>query len=87
MASRSKKHELSRDAVETMRRLEGIVASAMDGIITINDVQRVILFNPAAERMFGLSAKRRSAYRSPVSCPNVIRPRMPTTSPVSRRPA
>ncbi len=48
-----------------MRRLEGIVASAMDGIITINDVQRVILFNPAAERMFGLSAKE--AIGQPIS--------------------
>jgi PAS domain S-box-containing protein len=46
----------SGDAVDTMRRLEGIVASAMDGIITINDRQEVILFNPAAERMFGLPA-------------------------------
>jgi len=39
-----------------MRRLEGIVASAMDGIITVNDAQNIILFNPAAERMFGLPA-------------------------------
>ena len=45
-----------RDAVETMRRLERIVASAMDGIITINGEQRIVLFNPAAERMFGLPA-------------------------------
>jgi PAS domain S-box-containing protein len=48
--------ESSHEAVDTMRRLEGIVASAMDGIITINDKQEVILFNPAAERMFGLPA-------------------------------
>jgi PAS domain S-box-containing protein len=50
--------ESSRDAVETMRRLEGIVASAMDGIITINDAQLIVLFNPAAERMFGLPASQ-----------------------------
>jgi PAS domain S-box-containing protein len=57
MAEEKAGPETSTDAVETMRRLEGIVASAMDGIITINDKQLIILFNPAAERMFGLSSK------------------------------
>lgn len=42
--------------MDSMRRLEGIVASAMDGIITVNEAQHIILFNPAAERMFGLPA-------------------------------
>lgn len=56
MASRPQTTRSTLDAIESMQRLEGIVASAMDGIITVNDRQRIVLFNPAAERMFGLSA-------------------------------
>lgn len=56
---------LHREVLESKRRLEGIVDSAMDAIITIDEQQQIILFNPAAERMFGVS--KTEALGEPIS--------------------
>ena len=38
-------------------RLLGLINSAMDGIISLDENQNIILFNPASEQMFGVSAQ------------------------------
>jgi PAS domain S-box-containing protein len=40
----------------TERHLASIINSAMEAVLTINDEQRVTLFNPAAEQLFACSA-------------------------------
>jgi PAS domain S-box-containing protein len=56
---REQRHEaeLATAARESDDQLRAMVDSAMDAIITIDSERRVIVFNPAAQRMFGYSAE------------------------------
>ncbi len=51
-----RQHVLTRQLLDSEARLAGIVSSAMDGIVTVDDAQRIVQFNPAAEHMFGQAA-------------------------------
>uniref|UniRef100_UPI0007C6FAC9 PAS domain-containing sensor histidine kinase n=1 Tax=Paraburkholderia ferrariae TaxID=386056 RepID=UPI0007C6FAC9 len=44
------------DARLNEARMMGIIRSSMEAIITVDETQRVVIFNPAAEFVFGLSA-------------------------------
>ena len=51
--------EESRNALrQSETRLAGMISSAMDAVVAVDHTQRIVLFNPAAERMFQCEASK-----------------------------
>ena len=71
----SDQSKAGRAILESRRRMEGIVQSAMDAIITIDESQRIVLFNPAAEKIFGFSADEVLGRPVTMLIPERLRPR------------
>lgn len=53
---RARKRRAEEVLRESRERLAGLVASAMDAIISVDDKHHVVLFNASAEKMFGCRA-------------------------------
>ncbi len=54
----SERRKAQRVGVESRQQLHGLVESAMDAIITVDDSLRIVLFNSAACVMFGVAAEQ-----------------------------
>jgi PAS domain S-box-containing protein len=66
--------QVQAELAESRGRLDAIIQSAMDAILTMDDQQKIVLFNAAAERMFGCTASEAIGHSIERFIPKRFRP-------------
>ncbi|WP_454825695.1 PAS domain-containing sensor histidine kinase [Paraburkholderia xenovorans] len=56
LSARSEEHARNSQSAVNEARMMAIIRSSMEAIITIDEQQRIVIFNPMAEQVFGCSA-------------------------------
>lgn len=69
----TEQRELRERLEQSIAQTEGILATALDAIITVDEDNRIVGFNPAAEQMFGRSAAEMRSQDADVLVPARLR--------------
>jgi two-component system, LuxR family, sensor kinase FixL len=70
----SRRKRVEEELRQSEARLAGIIESAMEAIVSVDEQQRIILFNPAAEMMYQRSAAEVIGQTLAILIPQDVRP-------------
>jgi PAS domain S-box-containing protein len=71
----TEKIRIEQDKAQIAAQLSALVESAMDAIISVNDKQQIVLYNHAAENLFGWSRKQAIGQALDILIPERLRSR------------
>jgi diguanylate cyclase (GGDEF)-like protein/PAS domain S-box-containing protein len=71
----SQRKQSAQALLDSQQRLDGMVMTAIDAILTVDEERRIVLSNPAAENMFGYGAAELCGQPLDLLLPQRFRPR------------